>query len=561
MCCMSITDTACHWPRPWRRTSAPQATSAAKPWRGYERLCRLVSSRRKIRTPAHGAHRVCSPSSAPAGTVNTARVCRQAASFQVDSATATEDERLLRAVYCLLRAGCEQDAMELCTMSSSAWRAATLSACGWALLPVGADSPMARALLSERARQAALAADVLSMRSDAAAAAPGCAASASARRQRWRSACAAAAGAAARRAAPGSAEGAAAAWEQALYGVLAGSAQDCAAVCGGWRDTLWVGARAVLQCEPEKRLRAVATAAGAAPPKPRTRPWHSQPLLDAPLQLPSLPEACAGQDPGRHLQARAAAAVLSLPGEAVSGRCVRESVRVVQALVERADDDDGAPLHDRIQRLLILAALRPLCTMADTDVHAEHPLLQLMQLLLQRSRLPAAPAVRNHRIRFAAHLGLALVSLGAMPREPGAPSPHMHARRVLQQRPAASTCTVQGRPRSCGTSSWTLCRGACWRWPTAQCMSTWTTSWSWRTPAATCLCRSTRACCAPRSHRPRCADALRHSCLRSQRPRLRRPTGPLLRYPQTSCRCALSTAAAPGCMATLPAAPTARHWE
>lgn len=102
--------------------------------------------------------------------INRAAICyRQSGSFQAQSATAVEDDRLLTAVYALMRAGCEDDAMELCAKSACAWRSAAMSACGWGLFPVGRDAAPAQKLLSERVRQSAIAADVLSLHRDGAA--------------------------------------------------------------------------------------------------------------------------------------------------------------------------------------------------------------------------------------------------------------------------------------------------------------------------------------------------------------------------------------------------------
>lgn len=80
-------------------------------------------------------------------------------------------------------------------------------------------------------------------------------------------------------------------------------------------------------------------------------------------------------------------------------------------------------LHDQIQRHLVAAALQPLCTAPETD--ANHPLQTLLELLLSLPSMPApSDAVRDNRIRFAAHFGLALVSLNAIPGDPGVPLSH-----------------------------------------------------------------------------------------------------------------------------------------
>ena len=93
----------------------------------------------------------------------------------------------------------------------------------------------------------------------------------------------------------------------------------------------------------------------------------------------------------------------------------------LQAFVEALSRDavEDAPVHDRIQRLLIAASLQPLCTVDEMD--QQHPLQSLLELLLRLPTMAApSPAVRDGRIRFAAHFGLALVSLNAVPGNPGA---------------------------------------------------------------------------------------------------------------------------------------------
>lgn len=88
-------------------------------------------------------------------------------------------------------------------------------------------------------------------------------------------------------------------------------------------------------------------------------------------------------------------------------------------------DSPDAPIHDRIQRLLIAASLQPLCTVEETD--EQHPLQALLELLLSLPTMETpSPAVRDSRIRFAAHFGLALVSLNAMPSNPGSHSLSLH---------------------------------------------------------------------------------------------------------------------------------------
>lgn len=219
-----------------------------------------------------------------------------------------EDERLLTAVYALMRAGCEDDAMELCAKSACAWRSAAMSACGWGLFPVGRDAPTAQKLLSERARKSAIAADVLSLHSDGAAMAPACAAAACMHRQTWRSACAAVAAAAGQRATAGSVEGAAAGWEAAVFGILAGAHEHCEGPCKNWRDRLWVQARALLQSEPDKLLLAeTAAVPGVGPGTRRARAWDTalSGALDMPLKLATVPGACSGSSVPHHLHVRA----------------------------------------------------------------------------------------------------------------------------------------------------------------------------------------------------------------------------------------------------------------
>lgn len=95
-------------------------------------------------------------------------------------------------------------------------------------------------------------------------------------------------------------------------------------------------------------------------------------------------------------------------------------IQFLQLLLEEIEAADGveARLHHTMQRLLVKAALAP---MMATDAQ-EHPLRQVLQTLLVIRELPAASAsITHHRTRFATHLGLALVSLGAMPGSPGTP--------------------------------------------------------------------------------------------------------------------------------------------
>lgn len=237
-----------------------------------------------------------------------------------------EDERLLAAVYALMRAGCEDDALQLCAKSACGWRSAAMAACGWGLLPVGKDAPAAQKLLSERPRMSAIAADVLSLHSNGAAMAPACATAACMHRQTWRSACAAVAEAAVQRRCAGSAEGAAAGWEAAIFGILAGTRDHCGGPCNNWRDRLWVQARALLQSEPEKLLlqgaswgfsAGLAVEGQAAAGPRRTRAWDAalSGKLDASMKLPAVPTACSESSVSNHLNVRSYAA-LSIPYDA-----------------------------------------------------------------------------------------------------------------------------------------------------------------------------------------------------------------------------------------------------
>ena len=100
-----------------------------------------------------------------------------------------------------------------------------------------------------------------------------------------------------------------------------------------------------------------------------------------------------------------------------------------------------APMHDRIQRLLVAAALQPLCTVDEAD--QQHPLQSLLELLLSLPTMAApSPAVRDGRIRFAAHFGLALVSLNAMPGNPGG---HHCLRSSMQRQSAPAELPRRGQ--------------------------------------------------------------------------------------------------------------------
>lgn len=96
-----------------------------------------------------------------------------------------------------------------------------------------------------------------------------------------------------------------------------------------------------------------------------------------------------------------------------------------QVLLEEIEATGGGStrLHHSVQRLLIKTALRPLCTMPNEQ--CEHPLRGIFEMMLSVGEMPAASAAITHnRVRFASHLGLALVSLGAMPGNPGVSASH-----------------------------------------------------------------------------------------------------------------------------------------
>lgn len=347
-------------------------------------------------------------------------LCRQSGTYQADPAAAVEDERLLTAVYALMRAGCDDDALELCANSACAWRSAAMSACGWGLLPVGKDTPAAQKLLSDKARKSSIAADVLTLHSDGAAMAPACAAAACIHRQTWRSACSAVASAAAQRATAGTVEGAAAGWEAAVFGILAGTHEHCEGLCKNWRDRMWVQGRALLQSEPDRLLLSKTSVASGAGGTRRTRAWDTalSGALGVPLKLPAVPGACSGSSVSRHVNVRTLLPVhTAFTTSHASTHIHRGFVQEYVRLLSR-DATADAPLHDLIQRYLIAASLQPLCTVAETD--QQHPLQSLLELLLSLPTMPApSPAVRENRVRFAAHFGLALVSLNAIPGDPG----------------------------------------------------------------------------------------------------------------------------------------------
>lgn len=92
----------------------------------------------------------------------------------------------------------------------------------------------------------------------------------------------------------------------------------------------------------------------------------------------------------------------------------------VQVLLEEVDATEGGStrLHHSVQRLLVKAALMPMCTMPTEQ--REHPLRGVFEMMLSVGDMPAASsAIAHNRVRFASHLGLALVSLGAVPGNPG----------------------------------------------------------------------------------------------------------------------------------------------
>lgn len=97
----------------------------------------------------------------------------------------------------------------------------------------------------------------------------------------------------------------------------------------------------------------------------------------------------------------------------------------VQVLLEEIEATEGGStrLHHSVQRLLVKAALMPMCT---TPIEqCEHPLRGIFEMMLSVGDVPAASStIAHNRVRFATHLGLALVSLGAMPGNPGVSASH-----------------------------------------------------------------------------------------------------------------------------------------
>ena len=73
--------------------------------------------------------------------------------------------------------------------------------------------------------------------------------------------------------------------------------------------------------------------------------------------------------------------------------------------------------HQTCQRALILGASRPRSAHDDFT----HPFFQLLSEHLESPLPPnAPPELQENHSRFAVHLGLALVALGAIPSDPGA---------------------------------------------------------------------------------------------------------------------------------------------
>eukprot|EP00892_Ulva_mutabilis_P008350 jgi/Ulvmu1/5888/UM026_0009.1 len=308
-----------------------------------------------------------------------------------DHRCVTEDEQLLSAVYKLLRSGAEPLAMNLCTKAACGWRAATICAAGWGLLPL-ARKGQGRPNRADKSKKVEVVADVLACEDEADELASGSITAACTRRYRWRAACAAAAAAASLGPGTRSADAVAAGYEQAIYGILAGSEEDCQDVSTTWQDQLWVRGRAVLQSEPERRLLEGAQAHAPRTPRPpqKLRPWRRNVLVDIPADR------------------------LDAPTAANKGSVV-DQIMVLLNEIEAAEGDSGR-LHHSVQRLLVKAAFDPMMPAQPT----EHPLRLILQKLLAVGDLPTGSvSTTNHRIRFATHLGLALVSLGAMPGSPG----------------------------------------------------------------------------------------------------------------------------------------------
>lgn len=179
--------------------------------------------------------------------------------------------------------------MDLCMQAACGWRAATICAAGWGLLPVGRSSPQ-DGRNCRKLHQATLAADILGRQGGFNDSKSGYVKAACAVRAQWRAACAAAAASAAQRSFTGSAAAVAAGYERSIYGVLAGSEEHCQVACKTWQDRLWVRGRAVLQSEPERRLyeeSGTPSMGGVTSHKPR--PWQQHILAEMPAQLADAP--------------------------------------------------------------------------------------------------------------------------------------------------------------------------------------------------------------------------------------------------------------------------------
>lgn len=198
---------------------------------------------------------------------------------------------MLSAVYTLLRAGSEPLAANLCIKASCGWRAAIMGAAGWGLLPVGDAATKGEFRRDVQFQHTAIAADILARHGCFDESSSSYVNAACSVRERWRAACAAAAAAAAQRSGTGSIGAIAAAYERAIFGVLAGSEQHCQASCTSWQDRLWAWGRAVLQSEPEQRLlEDIASTTNDTIPAPyRLRPWQQKFLVSMPSELSGPP--------------------------------------------------------------------------------------------------------------------------------------------------------------------------------------------------------------------------------------------------------------------------------
>lgn len=124
-------------------------------------------------------------------------------------------------------------------------------------------------------------------------------------------------------------------------------------------------------------------------------------------------------------------------------------------MLDELEAEEGANtrFHHSLQRVLVKAAFAPMMLTESS----EHPLRIVLQKLLAVRELPATSAsITHHRIRFATHLGLALVSLGAMPGSPGtlfSPPVAPFARHVCSPSSLLSRYDMQRTWIACGKRS------------------------------------------------------------------------------------------------------------